>query len=86
MPEGPLRAQHFAQLVPVDDGHHDVEKNERRLQLLGGVQSCPPVGQRRDVVLVSEKFLDDGEVRRVVIDRQDFGTQRHAEDSLGNQG
>ena len=60
VPEGPFRAQHPAQVVPVDDGHHDIEKNESRLQPLGDVQCRLRVGQRRDVVLVPEKLFDDG--------------------------
>ena len=79
--ERPLRPQHSAQVVPVDDGHHDVEENERRLQTLRGVKRRLSVGQRRDVVFIPKKLLDDDQIHGLVINCQDLGAQGHATDS-----
>ena len=55
----------------VQERHRDVQDDDVGLELLGGVDEGPPVGDLADDVVVSrEQFLEGAEEERVIVGEQ----------------
>src|SRR5690606_20719150 len=72
-----IRANAPTDLIAVDAGHHDVEKDEVRAELAKNLERLRARAHAHDAVGLREHLLENGDVRGVIIDDQNAWTTAH---------